>query len=125
MNSVTYCLFLEDNFLPWLEDQPLLRRTNLLFRQDNAPAHASKYSKRFLQSHGLHGRTIMDWPMNSPDLSLTENFWAIIKRRIYANVQQYNSYGALWSEIKRACSSVTPDEVRKVIKFVDKRLINV
>ena len=47
INSVTYCRFLEDNFLPWLEDQPLLRRTNFLFMQDNAPAHASKCIKDF------------------------------------------------------------------------------
>ena len=67
----------------------------------------------------------MDWPANSPDLNPIENFWAIIKRKIYANCQQYNSCDALWSEIKRACGSVTPDEVQKLIKSVDKRLVYV
>ena len=93
--------------------------------QDNSPAHASKYSEEFLQSHRLHGRTIMDWPANSTDLNPIENFWAIIIRRIYANGQQYNSCDALWIEIKRACSSVTPDKVRELIKLFDKRLMNV
>ena len=93
--------------------------------QDNVPTHTSKYSKGFLEPHRLHILIIKYWPANSPDLNPIENFSAIIKRRIYANGPQYNLFGAMWNEIKIACSSVTPDKMRLLIKSVDKRLIDV
>jgi transposase len=49
------------------------------FQQDGAPAHRAKKTMTFLQKEI---NTIPDWPPNSPDLSVIENVWGILKARI-------------------------------------------
>jgi hypothetical protein len=49
------------------------------FQQDGAPAHRAKATVKFLEdSIDL----IPDWPPNSPDLSVIENVWGILKAKI-------------------------------------------
>lgn len=122
LNSKNYCEFLECNFLPWLQAQPNERSNSLIFMQDNAPAHASKYSKEFLGAHQLN---IMDWPPNSPDLNPIENLWAIIKRKVYHDGKQYNSLEELWTAIESACQQITTSAIKNLINSVDKRLVKV
>lgn len=43
MNSQNYCEFLNKNFLPWVKRRPAAARKKLVFMQDNAPSHASKF----------------------------------------------------------------------------------
>jgi hypothetical protein len=52
------------------------------FQQDGASAHRTKDIMQFLRDQG---RTITpDWLLNSPDLSVTENVWGILKSQIAA-----------------------------------------
>ena len=122
INSQTYCEFLECNFLPWLQAQPNERKNALTFMQDNAPAHASKYSKHFLASQELN---IMDWPPNSPDLNPIENLWAIIKRKVYLDGKQYTSLDVLWAAIQDACNEISAAEIKNLVSSVDNRLVEV
>jgi len=46
------------------------------FQQDNDPKHTSHLAKAFLQENFLE---ILEWPSNSSDLNLIENFWVIVK----------------------------------------------
>ncbi len=43
---------------------------DLIFQQDLAPAHTDKGAKSWFNDHGV---TVLDWPVNSPDLNPKEH----------------------------------------------------
>ena len=63
MNSQTYCQFLEGTFFKqWYRKKSASFKKTMIFMQDNAPSHASKYSTAWLASKGLKDDRIMTWP---------------------------------------------------------------
>jgi transposase len=49
-------------------------------QHDNAPTHTAKIVKTWLNKASAdHHFTVMEWPVNSPDLSPSENFWWELK----------------------------------------------
>ena len=125
MNSANYCSFLEANFLPWMNSQTDDVKQSLIFQQDNAPSHASRYTKGWLADQGITGERIMDWPPQSPDLSPIENMWSIIKRKVYENGRQFGSKKDLWEAIKETLAQISPEVIQKLTSSVDERLVKV
>jgi len=125
MNSETYCAFLERSFLPWLKKKRLALRKQIILMQDNAPSHASKFSRGWLESKGFVGSRLMDWPACSPDINCIENFWSALKQRVYANGKQFSSKDALWKSLQDAARSFSKDEIAKYSQSMDDRLISV
>ena len=99
LNSTTYCDFLREHLMPWIENQNEEARTNMIFQQDNALSHASRQTKQWLESVGCIGEKLMDWPSKSPDLNPIEHYWAVLKRKIYADGRQFASKDELWDAI--------------------------
>ena len=64
----------------------------------------------------------MDWLLNSPDLNPIENFWAITKRRVYIDRQQFNSPDAYWRCIQSVCSNIASTKIQNLISSVDNQL---
>jgi DDE superfamily endonuclease len=77
INSQNYCTY----FMPLIEDlfssHPL--RQNLIFQQDNASSHRSKYTTEWLRRHRI---PCLKWPPYSPDLNLIEHVWSWMKNYI-------------------------------------------
>ena len=71
--SKSYCEFLEQYFFEWLDNQPIAKCRSLIFMQDNAPSHASKFTESWLKEKGFVGESYMNWPANSCDLNPIEN----------------------------------------------------
>ena len=92
---------------------------------DNAPSHASNHTKQWLSEQGLRNEKLMVWPPNSPDLNPIENFWSIVKQKVYKNGRQYSSKDGLWAAIKVACQNIEPSVVSKLTNSVDRRLVEV
>ncbi len=74
-----------------------------IFQQDLAPVHTAKCTKSWFNDHGF---TVLDWPVNSPDLNPIENLWAIVKRKMRDT--RPNNADDLKGAIKGAWSSITP-----------------
>ena len=63
LNSQSYCQFLEDTFFKqWYRKKSASFKKNMIFMQDNAPSHASKYSTAWLARKGLKEEKLMTWP---------------------------------------------------------------
>ena len=125
INAKAYCELLDQFLLPWLENQPLLRRRKLIFQHDNDPAHKAKFTTNWLNNYSFGKDKIMVWPANSPDLNPIENLWAIIKRRVYQDGRQFTSTAGLWKAIQDAVASVTPAEIKKLTSSVDSRVMKI
>ena len=76
INSQNYCQFLEDTFFKqWYRKKPASFKKTMIFMQDNAPSHASKYSTAWLANKGLKDDRKMTWPW-------MEGLWQLLKRRV-------------------------------------------
>ena len=117
---------LKENFVPWYRRQrPAAFKKKIIFMQDNAPSHAARYTIEFLAKFGFKGDKLMTWPPSSPDLNPIENYWSILKRRIYSGFQQDTSKDELWHGICQAAMSIGADEIQKLTKSVDGRLVEI
>ncbi len=65
------------HFMPPFADK-LYGDADFIFQQDLAPTHTAKCTKSWFNDHV----TVLDWPVNSPDLKPIENQWGIIKRKM-------------------------------------------
>ena len=87
------------------------------FQQDNAPCHRA--ATGFLREQGV---AVMNWPAYSPDLSPIENLWAIVKRKLHANIISSKDdltthLQALWvndPEIQASCGALIEGMPRRI-----------
>ena len=123
MNSAVYSEFLETHYIPWEESLPLAVSKNLVFMQDNAPSHASKYTSQFLTGHNISGARLMKWPAASPDINPIENYWSLIKSIVYKSGTQYSNNESLWQGIQDGAAQIPPETIKKLTTSVDNRLV--
>merc|ERR1711991_563719 len=98
--------------IPWIKCQNKTNLKELVFQQDNAPAHSSKQTKAWLNANNIK---VMKWPPCSPDLNPIENFWSILKLKIYKNGRQ----------IKNTANKIDFSEIKALTSSLDRRLIKI
>ena len=74
INSAGYTQFLEKNLMPWMKEKSAALKKNMVFMQDSAPSHASKFTREWLAKKGIKEDHMMTWPPASPDLNPIENY---------------------------------------------------
>ena len=105
MCAKLYVDFLK-KFFPWYKKQPLALKRKMIFMHNNAPSHAAYYTREVLTKFGFKEGRLMLWPACSPDLNPIENFWSILKRKIYEDDKQYSSKNCLWEAIQSFVAAV-------------------
>ena len=95
----------------------------LVFQQDNAKGHSSKYTKSVFEAIGI---TPIFWPANSPDLNPIETIWDLMKDYLQEKSPiVYRSYKRLREAIQEAWESITQATIQEIIQGMGDRCIAV
>ncbi|ETV80936.1 hypothetical protein H257_06381 [Aphanomyces astaci] len=92
------------------------------FMQDGASIHTAASTKAFLAEQSV---TLFNHPALSPDLNPIENVWGWLAREVYPNGKQYQSVSKLQSAISAAWDSIDRRYLKKLIKSMPKRCLQV
>lgn len=102
ITSASYVDTLKKHFL---RDYKKMKKKNpnLLFMQDNAPAHRANATLEWLKDHDVN---VLSWPPYSPDLNPLENLWAMMVQRVSreslrSRADLQNCINRVWDSIKR------------------------
>ena len=125
MNSTAYINLLNTKIFPSINQYPRQVRDKMIFMQDSAPSHASGLTRGYLEDCGFVGARYMDWTASSPDLNPIENYWSLLKGKIYEVGKQYYSSNELWNGISDAFSKMDGGVIQTLTKFVDSRVVEV
>lgn len=125
MTALIYIDFLKKNLVPWHKKKILAFRKSMVFMHDNAPSHAARLTTNYVKSIFAKNGKIMQWPACSPDLNPIENFWSILKRKLYSGGKQFTSKNQLWDAILTAANDISSDEIKTLTSSMDRRLISV
>ena len=91
-----------------------------VFQQDGARPHTAKSTKQFLQQRVLTLPDHLHWPACSPDLSVIENVWAILKRQVdYTRIHDIDS---LYQEALRVWDDLPLESINNCMRDFDPRL---
>ena len=92
---------------------------DLYFQQDNAPGHASAFTKSVITAAGIR---VIEWPPNSPDLSPIETIWDDMKDYLQEHYPRvHRSYKRLRAEILEAWESITHERIRELVGSMRER----
>ena len=87
-------------------------RMNYIFQEDGASPHRAAYTRQYLAGKVRSLPSDLHWPASSPDLSVIEPCWAILKRSI--NIQNVHNTQDLFAEACRAWNAITEDTINVV-----------
>jgi transposase len=66
------------------------------FQQDNAPTNISNQTEHWFEENGID---VFRTPLNSPDLNLMKNAWAILSSKVYQDKTLNSAILGCWGEI--------------------------
>ena len=127
MNALTYRNFLQDNFIPWYRSKRPASRKNIIFIQARQRTiaccsfHCWIPGNIWIQERKIDDMAVLiTWPYNP-----IENFWSLLKRKLYTGGKQYASKDELWDSILQSAQSIGAEEIENLTKSVDNRLVKV
>ena len=97
---------------------PALYSHRCLFQQDGAPAHRSESTKAYLTAKQI--RLLQSWPSQSPDLSVIENLWNLLKERVF--LRQPKTVDQLWQIAEEEWNKIPNDAIRSLYQSIPRRI---
>ena len=120
INAVKYQEIIDENLWPVLARH--FPNGNYELQDDNAPFHRARSTQDFIQRNGIG---TMTWPAQSPDISIIENLWLLIKRKLQTRVCRIGSKADLFREIQSNSTEITPDYVKCLYRSIPRRILSV
>ncbi len=118
MNAEMYCHILDEHLIGTIKKYRL-RRSGVIFQQDNDPKHTSKKAREWLEDSGI---SVMTWPPQSPDLNPIEHLWDLLKRRLNVYPNFPSGTFELSDRIKREWSKISAEECAKLVGSMPNRV---
>lgn len=118
MTKEVYVEVLEDEMMKSLEYYGR-EVEDIIFQQDNAPAHKSHLARNWLADHGFE---VLDWPARSPDLNPIENLWSHIKRKLGEYEHPPRGMIELWERVQVEWEKIQPRVCENLIKSMPNRM---
>jgi transposase/predicted transcriptional regulator len=119
VTGAVYKTFLAENLIEPLERLKLTKKTLIT---DNAPWHTARVVKNFLADCDISVRPL---PGYSPDCNPIENFWHLIKARLYYDGKSYETKADLQQAIEKVWNDYPQDEINKLVSSFDHRIFAV
>ena len=117
VNTASYIKILQENLIPITKH--IVGGHRPIFQQDNAPAHKSKKTLKWLDEMKL---IVLDWPTYSPDLNPIENVWGIIKRKLESRVTKIDDKKHLAQLVKKHFFEIELSVLMKLSKSMINRI---
>ena len=94
-----------------------LQRRNRPFIHDNAPPHVAAVVQQYV--HDIH-LNVLPIPAQSPDINITENFWAMLSCKL--RNATYTSKEALWEAVQTEAGRITPQFFEHLYNTYNERI---
>jgi len=118
MDADQYVFILEDHMLPSLGESEISEE-EMIFQQDNDPKHTSKKAKKWMENHKI---TLLDWPAQSPDISLIECQWVHMKRELAKYPTAPKGVWEIWERAVEVWDNIPPEVCQNLIESMPRRL---
>jgi hypothetical protein len=115
LNSSGYINMLEENQIPEKLNEKY-GLNNYFFQQDGATCHTAKFSVTWLRKKM---NLVEHWPANSPDLSVIENLWGILKQRV--SDRDPNSIAELETILREEWNKISQETIDSLMDSIPER----
>lgn len=119
MTAAGYKVILERNFPKFSN---IFGPINWTYQHDNAPIHSARIIKTWIEEQQVQ---LLQWPPYSPDLSIIENVWGWLVRKVYEGGRQFEDKETLISAIKLAWSEISLNYIKKLYDSMPDRIYEV
>ncbi|KAL4467285.1 hypothetical protein ABPG72_016879 [Tetrahymena utriculariae] len=96
---------------------PELFTGEMFWQEDNARPHKKQNVQNWFQDRRIE---VFNWPPQSPDMSIIEDIWNLIKRRIKGIA--YSNVDDLWKDLLNVWQNITQEEVLNLYEGLPRRI---
>ena len=97
---------------------PHIYHSGYALQQDGAPARRSSSTTKFLDEQGVH--VLQSWPSQSPDLSVIENVWQILKDKV--SQRNPSNREELWRVAVEEWNNIPRERIRSLYGSIPRRM---